>query len=121
MSDPLPQKDPRVVYLADALAALWEDMDANPSVAFEAQVSVDALDRWDRENGVQRATAAFVEQLQADLSRTRAALEAAVLAFENGDLLEGRDMGDVVVRASIRAEVAPELVTRWRAIVEGGV
>lgn len=116
-----PAVDPRVPYLGDAIAALWLDEDAMPTCGFEAQVAVDTLDRWDRENGVQRASAAFVEQLQVDLSRARSALEAVVLAFQNSSATTEFTADGGSTRVLLHAIVAPEMVDRWAALAAGDV
>lgn len=115
-----PATDPRVTHLADSLEALWADEDSFPTCQFEAQLAVDTLDRWDQDNGVQRATSAYIAELLADLSKARAALEAASIAFEVGGTEQLHSANGLLMRVVVVGRVAPETVERWRFIAEGG-
>lgn len=77
-------EDRRATVLAAGINALWE-LDEDDIVRPEdAAPFIDLLDRLDEKDGVVRVNLAKQRAIDADLSRVRAALHAALQAFENG-------------------------------------
>jgi hypothetical protein len=109
--------DPRVKVVESAIVDLWGDLDAVPTARLEAQVSVDAADRWDSGHGVRRVADHLVAELTAQRDSARAALLEAVESFE-------RYRGPIYVGSpdDVRAPSIPvptRQVEGWRLVAEG--
>lgn len=117
-------EDPRVGLLIRAINQWWDqllaaDQLADPSAADEAAAVLEVLDRWDEQHNILRVPAARLRVLEQDRSRLRAALFAAVEAFEEYP-------GPVWVGAPPTGVSAPSVpvpvmtVEHWRILAEGG-
>lgn len=84
MSDaPTAAEDRRADILAEGMNRLWE-WEGDGVRPDEAARFIELLDRHDEQEGVVRVNLARQRAIDADLSRVRAALHAALTAMENG-------------------------------------
>lgn len=118
-------EDPRLWHIEMALGKLWDDEDLTvPSDRLMALTAIEEADRWDRENGIQRVTETLVRSLSAQLSATRGALMAAVLAFESCQeplvAVDALDPDEDIRLATPSIPVPLRTIERWRIIAEGG-
>jgi hypothetical protein len=77
-------EDPRVTLLTGVIDNLWDDLDGLPSPLQEATAAVEALDRYDEEQGVVRVNLLKQRAIEAHRDRLAGALHAALTAIENG-------------------------------------
>lgn len=109
-------EDPRVTLLSETIDNLWDDEDAIPSPAEEAQACVEALDRWDEAQGVVRVNLPKQRAIEAERDRLRGVVHAMLQAFESGQTFVDGQTGTECV-ASIPLPVS--MIQGWR-LAEAG-
>lgn len=110
-------EDPRVTLAARVIDDLWDDLDGLPSPLQEAEAAVEALDRYDEQQGVVRVNLAKQRAIEADRDRLRGVAHAMLQAFEHAmPAVEGPG-GSVHVQS---IWVPESMVEGWRQAAEGG-
>lgn len=118
--------DPRLAVVAEAIGARWamwleSDLPAPPAVEIEAEHILEHLDAWARDQlaATGMPTTGFtIVALLSKLSRTQAALHAAVQAFRGPwPSATTRDPGAVLVSTPVAAAT----VAQWEQIATGEI
>jgi hypothetical protein len=77
-------EDPRITLLTEVIDNLWDDLDSLPSPHEESVAAIEALDRYDEQQGVVRVNLLKQRAIEAHRDRLAGALHAALTAIENG-------------------------------------